>query len=143
MFYVFHDGFSVKRDNRTDEKKDSILLCSPRFCVSLHQNDCDMTQTERIKVMEQRLDQASAAVMQLSAALDGYAAAEEAIRELSAYYGSDTWKQDLADDEAGRLPRDMRRGVLSEDSIWNLLEDNKELLGRMETMVTKIRTREQ
>ena len=102
-----------------------------------------MTQTERIKVMEQRLDQASAAVMQLSAALDGYAAAGEAIRELSAYYDSDTWKQDLADDEAGRLPRDMRRGVLSEDSIWNLLEDNKELLGRMETMVTKIRTREQ
>ena len=97
-----------------------------------------MTQTERIKTMEQRLDLASAAVMQLSAAIDGYVAVGEAIRELSAYYGSDTWKQDLADDEAGRLPQDMKRGVLSEDGIWNLLEDNKELLARIKAMVTGV-----
>ena len=96
-----------------------------------------MTQTERIKTMEQRLDKASAAVMQLSAAFDGYVAAQEAIRELNAYYGSDEWKQDLADDEAGLLPREMKRGVLSEDSIWNLLEDNKELLAQIKAMVTK------
>ena len=87
--------------------------------------------------MEQRLDKASAAVMQLSAAFDGYVAVQEAIRELNAYYGSDEWKQDLADDEAGLLPREMKRGVLSEDSIWNLLEDNKELLARIKAMVTK------
>jgi hypothetical protein len=97
-----------------------------------------MTQVERIKVMEQRLDKASAAVMQLSVALDGYIAIGEAIRELAAYYGSNVWKQDLADDEAGRLPRDMKRGVLSEDSIWNLLEDNKELRERIKAMVTGV-----
>lgn len=83
------------------------------------------------------MDKASTAVMQLSAALDSYTAAQEAIRQLSAYYGSDEWKQDLADDEAGLLPREMKRGVLSEDSIWNLLEDNKELLARIKAMVTK------
>lgn len=83
------------------------------------------------------MDKASAAVMQLSAAFDGYVAVQEAIRELNAYYGSDEWKQDLADDEAGLLPREMKRGVLSEDSIWNLLEDNKELLARIKAMVTK------
>lgn len=76
-------------------------------------------------------------MMQLSAAFDGYVAVQEAIRELNAYYGSDEWKQDLADDEAGLLPREMKRGVLSEDSIWNLLEDNKELLARIKAMVTK------
>ena len=42
-----------------------------------------MTQTERIKEMEQRLDKAAAAVMQLSAALDGYIESGEAIRELT------------------------------------------------------------
>ena len=57
---------------------------------------------------------------------------------MSAYYGSDTWKQDLADDEAGRLPQDMKRGVLSEDGIWNLLEDNGELLDRIKAMVTGV-----
>jgi hypothetical protein len=90
-----------------------------------------MTQTERIKEMEQRLDRASAAVMRLSAALDDYAEAQEDIHALEAYYGSNEWKQDFSDDEAGPLPQDLKRGVLSEDGIWNLLEDNRELLTRM------------
>ena len=34
---------------------------------------------------------------------------------------------DFADDEAGRLPADLKRGVLSEDGIWNLLSDVSEL----------------
>ena len=48
---------------------------------------------------------------------------QRAIDILSDYYGSDTWKQDFADDEAGLLPKDLKRGVLSEDAIWNLLAD--------------------
>ena len=81
--------------------------------------------------MEQHLDRASQAVMQLSAALDNYVAARQAIQELSAYYGSEEWKQDYADDEAGRLPQDLKRGVLSEDGIWNLLTDSRELNARL------------
>ena len=96
-----------------------------------------MIQTERIAAMERRLDKASAAVMRLSAAVDEYAAAQEAIRELSNYYGGSEWKQDLADDEAGRLPQDLKRGVLSEDAIWNLLEDNKELVARAKELLSK------
>ena len=90
-----------------------------------------MDQLERIKTMEQHLDRASQAVMQLSAALDNYAAARQAIQELSAYYGSEEWKNDYADDEAGRLPQDLKRGVLSEDGIWNLLTDSRELNARL------------
>ena len=77
------------------------------------------------------MDRASAAVMELSAALDKYVAAQESIKVLSDYYGSDVWKQDFADDEAGRLPADLKRGVLSEDGIWNLLADNQELMERL------------
>ena len=51
------------------------------------------------------------------------------IDELEAYYTSDVWKQDFADDEAGLLPKDLKRGVLSEDGIYNLLEESKELTG--------------
>ena len=53
------------------------------------------------------------------------------IRELSSYYGSPAWKQDLADDEAGKLPAGLPRGVLSEDGIYNLLSDNDELMKRL------------
>ena len=51
---------------------------------------------------------------------------QEAIRILSEYYGSDEWKQDFADDEAGRLPKDLKRGVLSEDGIWNVLSSEED-----------------
>jgi len=77
------------------------------------------------------MNRASAAVMELSAALDKYVEAQQAIAVLNDYYGSDMWKQDFADDEAGRLPQDLKRGVLSEDGIWNLLADNRELLDRL------------
>ena len=49
-------------------------------------------------------------------------ALEEKIRELEEYYVSDLWKQDFADEEAGLLPKDLPRGVLSEDGIYNILE---------------------
>lgn len=84
-------------------------------------------QIRRIAGMERRLTRASAALKRLSSALDKYEEAQEDFAALSDYYGSDLWKQDFADDEAGRLPQDLKRGVLSEDSIWNLFEDNKEL----------------
>ncbi|MCR4958803.1 MAG: DUF4298 domain-containing protein [Prevotella sp.] len=96
-----------------------------------------MVQTERIRQMEQRLDRASAAVMELSAALDKYIAAQEALKALDEYYGSDEWKQDFADDEAGRLPHDLKRGVLSEDGIWNLLADNRSLQERLQEIITQ------
>ena len=93
-----------------------------------------MEQIERIKTMEQHLDRASQAVMRLSAALDDYADAQEALRELDAYYKSDEWKQDFADDEAGLLPTDLKRGVLSEDAIWNVLTDNSDIHLRIKEM---------
>ena len=34
-------------------------------------------------------------------------------------------------DEAGEFPEKLKRGVLSEDGIWNMLERNKELLERI------------
>lgn len=101
-----------------------------------------MEQLARIKQMEQCLDKASVAVMQFSEALDKYVDAQEAIAKLGEYYGSEEWKQDFADDEAGRLPKDLKRGVLSEDGIWNLLSDSRELNIRMlETIVNILKLR--
>ena len=94
-----------------------------------------MKQTERINDMEQLMERASSAVINFSAALDKYVEAQQAIAALSDYYGSDEWKQDFADDEAGLLPADLKRGVLSEDGIWNLLADNRELMNRMREVI--------
>lgn len=90
-----------------------------------------MTNSQRISRMEHLFDRASEAVAELSKALDNYQAAQEAIATLSAYYGSDEWKQDFANDEAGLFPADLKRGVLSEDGIWNLLAEVRELEKRL------------
>ena len=88
-------------------------------------------QLQRIRKMERRLNRASAALKRLSSAIDKYEEAKEDIAALSNYYGSDLWKQDFADDEAGLLLKNLKRGVLSEDGIWNLLEAHRELQKRI------------
>ncbi len=88
-------------------------------------------QIARIRKMERRLNRASAAVKRLEAALDKWEAVQEDIAALEEYYGSDLWKQDFADDEAGLLPADLKRGVLSEDALWDLLTACKELKERL------------
>ena len=96
-----------------------------------------MTQIERIRQMECCLDRVSQAVMRLSAALDEYADVQDALRQLGDYYGSDAWKHDFADDLAGLLPPDLKRGVLSEDAVWNLLEDVRDLKACMADLLTE------
>ena len=90
-----------------------------------------MEQIERIRQMELRMKRVAKAVVKLSAALENYESVQEDIAALEQYYGSEAWKQDLADDEAGLLPADLKRGVLSEDGIWNLLSDISELNKRI------------
>lgn len=90
-----------------------------------------MKQLERIRTMEALLDEARAAVDALNAALDGYEKAREVIDRLEAYYTSEEWRQDFEDDEEGRLPADLKRGVLSEDGIYDLLEDDRDVLVRL------------
>lgn len=46
--------------------------------------------------------------------------------ELLAYYEGGQWLLDYEADQRGELPRDLKRGVLSQDGIWNLLEAQRE-----------------
>lgn len=90
---------------------------------------------ERIKLMEERFDRVSDAVTKLSEALEAYRSEQDELSILNSYYGSDEWKQDFADDEAGRLPKDLKRGVLSEDGVWDVLSENQVLLVRMRELL--------
>lgn len=94
-----------------------------------------MDQRKRITYMEQILDEATVVVASLSEALAKYNAVKDRLQELSAYYSSKQWLQDFDDDSAGKLPRNLKRGVLSEDAVYNLLTDHailKEQLKNME-----------
>lgn len=80
-----------------------------------------MEQIERIQYYEEILDEANKAVSDLSKAIEQYEIVKEKIVELEAYYGSNTWRRDYEDDEAGKLPADLKRGVLSQDAVYDML----------------------
>lgn len=94
-------------------------------CVTLWRNkDNEVTdQVQRIDAMEQRMLRLADAVQALERAREEYVRRMEDRKALEAYYGSAEWWGDRAADEAGLLPSDLRRGVLSEDGVWNLLEE--------------------
>lgn len=81
-----------------------------------------------ITTMESNLDLSKAALDELSAAFDRYIAVQENLKALSEYYSSRQWMEDFCDDERGIFPADLKRGVLSEDAVYNLLSDNQMLI---------------
>ena len=82
-----------------------------------------MQQIERIERMEALFDKSAEVVSRLQQALDDFAALQPAIAELEAYYTSPQWRADFEADEAGQLPKGLKRGVLSEDGVYDLLTD--------------------
>ena len=91
---------------------------------------------ERITDMEQRFNRVDEALRALEIAMDTIISLEDDILELDAYYSGDEWKADFRSDELGLLPQDLKRGVLSEDAIWDLLGRVDGIKHRMIDFVT-------
>ena len=49
---------------------------------------------------------------------------EKTLRLLEEYYTSGQWREDYEADENGQLPPDLKRGVLSQDGLYDLLEEH-------------------
>ncbi|MDD6790080.1 MAG: DUF4298 domain-containing protein [Lachnospira sp.] len=88
---------------------------------------------QHIYTMESILDKATQKMDVLEKEIEEYEAFQSEIQKLEAYYTSQQWKDDYAMDEAGTFPEKLKRGILSQDGIWNLLERNRELLQRIGT----------
>ena len=94
-------------------------------------------QIERIKKMESYLDEAGEALSELAEALDRYEKIQSKYYKLEEYYSSQKWMDDFEADEAGKLPEDLKRGVLSEDAVYDLITDHRELMARMQRAVLR------
>ena len=72
-----------------------------------------------------RMERLFCQVLQLKSKHPRTLAEQRAMRQslavLASYYSSREWKEDFAADEAGLFPRSLKRGILSEDGLWNLL----------------------
>ena len=45
--------------------------------------------------------------------------------ELMEYYFGGQWLRDYEADQQGQLPAGLKRGVLSEDGVWNLITETE------------------
>lgn len=90
-------------------------------------NHSDSTEiTERIRriiEMENRCDRISLALHAVEVCPDHLDSIRDDIRALSEYYEGSLWREDFEADEAGLLPPDLKRGVLSEDAVYDLLSE--------------------
>ncbi|MBQ3803391.1 MAG: DUF4298 domain-containing protein [Oscillospiraceae bacterium] len=79
-------------------------------------------QIERIRYYEDLLLRLQQLASRADVTEKEFSGAAELVQELESYYSSTEWKQDYTADEEGLLPKDLKRGVLSEDGIYNVLE---------------------
>ena len=97
-----------------------------------------MEQIERIQHYETLLDRITPVLENLEEALDAFEGIQEDVKELAAYYEDDDWREDFEADEAGKLPADLKRGVLSEDGIYDVLSGHYALTIRLLDTVSTI-----
>ena len=83
--------------------------------------------TKHISEMEAILDEANEILDTLDKNLNRLNDIQAKIQKLENYYTSKQWIDDFTADEQGLLPKDLKRGVLSEDGIYNLIETYREL----------------
>ena len=72
----------------------------------------------RVQKMEQCYDELLKQAQRDIACID-----RELLRQLTDYYDGPDWRRDYELDERGLLPKELKRGVLSEDGVYNLLSD--------------------
>lgn len=97
-----------------------------------------MEQIERIQYFESLLDRVRPVLTNLEEALDAFDDIQTDVQELSVYYEGESWREDFEADEAGLLPADLKRGVLSEDGVYDVLSDHYALTVRLLDTVSSI-----
>ena len=86
---------------------------------------------ENITKMENILNRTDELISEMEKLLEKWEQNQHDFNELMNYYtGEERWK-DLEDDRLKIIPQDLPRGVLSEDAVFNIYGNRKDLLIKM------------
>ena len=75
----------------------------------------------RVNQMEQYMDEVAVMLKNNPDELTSNDELRKKVDSLTNYMDSGQWLADYEADERGELPRDLKRGVLSEDGLYNLI----------------------
>ena len=82
---------------------------------------------ERVRQMEQYMDEVAVTLKNNPDELISNKELRRKVEILTDYMDSGQWLKDFEADERGELPHNLKRGVLSEDGLYNLIGDVEEL----------------
>ena len=85
--------------------------------------------TERIRQMESYFDMLQKAADENPDVIREDALIKAALRILTQYYENGQWLRDYELDEKGLLPKDLKRGVLAQDAVYDFLERIEDIIG--------------
>ena len=77
----------------------------------------------RVQKMEQYLDEILETLHEDSQKIFEGEVLQEKLKSLSEYYSNGLWLEDYDRDCAGEFPRDLKRGVLSQDTLYELFDE--------------------
>lgn len=111
-----------------DIKEEAIMAYNfiERFFAPWREKASTELVAGRIREMEERFDRLSAAVKKGKR----YPQIEDDFQELERYLMSHQWQRDYEADERGLLPANLKRGVLGQDALYDLLGRSQPLLGK-------------
>ena len=121
--FLFHVDHTAITRLYFESKKDALFM--PIVELGTDAAHLKRACIERIKDNERKLDEATFLLKKKTLTEDEAERLKELTMQLGDYLESEAWKRDHARDEAGHLPKDLKRGVLSEDGIYTLLDSYK------------------
>jgi hypothetical protein len=101
-YAIIENFFTPWRERAVQEEKTEILV-------------------KRISEMEQLYERVSKATRKRKT----YPEFRDDVNKLRGYMDSGQWKEDYEADEKGEIPKDLKRGVLSQDGLYNLLQSDR------------------
>ena len=119
----FHDKLLRLKDLMNTDKGRELAESRHAYLEEYLKEYAAEVQVQRIEYYETLLQRAEQILKNEDSS---YTELELYIRELDDYYTGPFWKEDFAADEAGLLPADLKRGVLSEDGIDDVLQAYRE-----------------
>ena len=102
----------------------------------------DMTLSEaelRVSVNSRRFELLPEIVEHAQASLDMLSGKWEDIIALDEYMDSGQWLRDYEADERGEIDKDLPRGVLSQDALYDTLQELQEVLRSIRRLARKSR----
>ncbi len=101
-----------------------------------------MDKIERVSKMEKILGEHRDVLQPLLDALKAYEEHQEAFNELMEYYSSQDWFDDLEASNKGEIPEDIPQGVLSEDAVFDMYGENRDVAIELLKTATKVLSNE-